>query len=64
MAATAIPNPRTGIWESLKEAVRGTRQDFTEGSISRAILLLATPMVLKMGHRSVWVLIAAREPCH
>ena len=57
MAATAIPNPRTGIWESLKEAVRGTRQDFTEGSISRAILLLATPMVLEMVMESLFTIV-------
>ena len=38
MAATAISQPRTTLWQSLKEAMRGTRQDFTEGSISRAIL--------------------------
>src|SRR4051812_23727381 len=48
MAATAISQPRTTLWQSLKEAVRGTQQDFTEGSISRAVLLLATPMVLEM----------------
>ena len=57
MAATAIPQPGTGLWDSLKEAVRGTRQDFTEGSISRAILLLATPMVLEMLMESLFVIV-------
>lgn len=57
MAATAIPQPNTGLWESLKEAVRGSRQDFTEGSISRAILLLATPMVLEMVMESLFVIV-------
>ena len=57
MAATAILQPRTTLWQSLKEAVRGTRQDFTEGSISRAILLLATPMVLEMLMESLFAIV-------
>ena len=57
MAATAISQPRAGLWQSLNEAVRGTRQDFTEGSISRAILLLATPMVLEMLMESLFAIV-------
>ena len=37
-----------GLWSSLREAVMGSSQDFTQGSISRAIVLLAVPMVLEM----------------
>lgn len=57
MAATAISQPRASLWQSLTEAVRGTRQDFTEGSISRAILLLATPMVLEMLMESLFAIV-------
>ncbi len=42
---------------SILEAVRGTRQDFTEGSISRAVFLLATPMVLEMSMESLFAVV-------
>ena len=34
------------VWSTLKEAVRGSNQDFTEAPIGRAVVLLAVPMVL------------------
>jgi putative MATE family efflux protein len=42
------------IWQSLREAVMGSSQDFTEGNISRAIVLLAVPMVLEMCMESLF----------
>lgn len=57
MAAPAIKQPGTGIWSSLVEAIRGTQQDFTEGSISRAVFLLATPMVLEMFMESLFAIV-------
>ena len=44
----------SGFWSSLREAVVGSRQDFTEGSIERAIVLLAVPMVLEMCMESLF----------
>src|ERR1700677_4148369 len=50
-----VRNP--SLWSSLREAVMGSNQDFTEGSISRAIVLLAVPMVLEMCMESLFGLV-------
>jgi len=42
--AAAVPS----FWASVREALRGSHQDFTSGDLNRAILLLAIPMVLEM----------------
>ena len=57
MAATAIGHEQTGVWGSLWAAIRGTQQDFTEGSIRRAVFLLATPMVLEMLMESLFAVV-------
>jgi len=36
------------IWSSIREALRGSHQDFTTGSLNRSILLLAILIVLEM----------------
>jgi putative MATE family efflux protein len=38
----------------LKEALFGSQQDFTEGDINRAIVLLAIPMILEMAMESLF----------
>jgi putative MATE family efflux protein len=43
----------------LKEALLGTRQDFTKGDLNRAILLLAIPMILEMCMESLFGIVDA-----
>ena len=50
----ASPPP---IWSSIREALRGSHQDFTTGSLNRAILLLAIPMVLEMVLESLFAVV-------
>src|SRR6202167_4033032 len=45
------------LWASLGEAVRGSHQDYTTGSLNRAILLLAVPMVLEMVLESLFAVV-------
>src|SRR5262245_46898189 len=45
------------FWSSVREALRGTRQDFTEVPIPRAIVLLAVPMILEMSMESLFVVV-------
>ena len=45
------------LWSSIREAVRGSHQDFTTGSLNRAILLLAIPMVLEMVLESLFAVV-------
>src|SRR5664280_612987 len=41
----------------VKEAISGSEQDFTEGKLSRAILLLSIPAVLEMIMESIFVIV-------
>src|SRR5258706_933908 len=49
--------PPIPIWTSIREALRGSHQDFTTGSLNRAILLLAIPMVLEMVLESLFAVV-------
>jgi len=55
--ATTAAEPQRSLWASLVEAVRGSHQDYTAGSLNRAILLLAVPMVLEMVLESLFAVV-------
>src|SRR5258707_4240936 len=56
-AAEATVGVPPGLWSSIREAIRGSHQDFTTGSLNRAILLLAIPMVLEMVLESLFAVV-------
>jgi len=50
-------NSLRSFFRDVAEAVSGTEQDFTEGKLSRAILLLSIPALLEMVMESVFVIV-------
>src|SRR5216684_2854570 len=55
--ATQPPPARAsagGWWATVREALRGSRHDYTSGPLGRAIVLLAIPMVAEMIMESVF----------
>ncbi len=52
-AAPAAP-VRHSVWSVVRDAVRGVPHDYTTGSLNRAIVLLAIPMVLEMVMESLF----------
>jgi putative MATE family efflux protein len=60
MSEISIPKPASqGFWSTVGEALRGAHHDYTQGSIPRAIVLLAVPMVLEMALESVFAVVDA-----
>ena len=53
-AVSPSPEPAASFWSDLRNSFRGIPHDFTSGSIWRAIVLLAVPMVLKMLTQSLF----------
>jgi putative MATE family efflux protein len=56
-AISIAAEPQSSLWASLVEAVRGSHRDYTAGSLNRAILLLAVPMVLEMVLESLFAVV-------
>jgi putative MATE family efflux protein len=46
-----------GIWDDIRKAVRGTSMDYTQGSIGRAVFILAIPMMLEMAMESTFAVV-------
>ena len=56
-APVSSTSPVPSLWQSIREALRGSHQDYTQGSLNRSILLLAIPMVLEMVLESLFAVV-------
>jgi putative MATE family efflux protein len=60
MSETKTIETRAGrIGRVLRQAINGEEQDYTQGSIDRAIVLLAIPMILEMAMESLFAVVDA-----
>ncbi len=57
MEPVSTTQPSHAFWASVREAIRGSHQDYTTGSLNRAIFLLAIPMVLEMAMESLFAVV-------
>jgi putative MATE family efflux protein len=61
MNVTEAAQPRSGpvrqAWTLVREGIRGSARDFTEGRIGHAIIVLAIPMVMEMGMESLFAVV-------
>jgi putative MATE family efflux protein len=56
---STMTSPTRQKWRFLREALAGTTQDFTEGSLTRGIALLAIPTILEMVMESTFGVVDA-----
>lgn len=56
-AAQAEGAPSPSLWTEIRQGMAGRRRNYTEGSIPRAVVVLAVPMVLEMSMQSVFAVV-------
>src|SRR5215207_9131547 len=52
-----IARQKRSIWQELKNAIRGTEEDYTKIGIKKAIFLLAVPMILELVMESTFAVV-------
>ena len=52
--ASQTEEPQPTFWSTVREALHGSRRDYTQGPVGRSVLLLAIPMVLEVILESVF----------
>jgi len=58
MSSTGEPRRHT-LWTDTKAAILGSHQDFTSGSIGRAVFILSIPMMIEMVGQSIFGIVDA-----
>lgn len=56
-ATPSVESVDNSFWAVIREAVRGSQRDFTQGPIGLAIFLLAVPMILEMSMESLFAVV-------
>jgi putative MATE family efflux protein len=56
VARPVTPVP-TGVWATVREALRGSQIDYTTAPVGRAVVMLAVPMVMEMAMESVFAVV-------
>ena len=57
MTTYTNPKPRKSILTYFRESLNSEHQDFTQGSIRKAVFMLAVPMILEMCMESVFAIV-------
>jgi putative MATE family efflux protein len=57
VTASAVKTHDNSFWSVLKEGLRGSARDFTEGPIWVALVILAIPMILEMSMESLFAVV-------
>lgn len=57
METTRTPRTSAKVLAIIRQSLNGEQQDYTQGSISRAVFLLAIPMILELSLESVFAVV-------
>lgn len=57
MTTNQKPNRVSYIYQTFKQSLNGEQQDYTQGSIRKAVFLLAIPMILELSLESVFAVV-------
>jgi len=55
--APAVAAEQQSLWSAIRESLRGSHRDYTQGPIGRSIIMLAIPMVLEMCMESIFAVV-------
>jgi putative MATE family efflux protein len=56
-AAVAPAGPLSQAWSLLREGLRGSNRDYTQGHVGHAVIVLAVPMVMEMSMESLFAVV-------